>query len=321
MLKNKPGLLLLLCLTFLNAVHAQDHLANRNNQTTDAPLSRLTTNCTGATISSVLPLSGPANTVITVNGSGFSAGTTSVKFNNTAAAFTVVSNTILKATVPAEATSGNIEVTTTGCSVIAGTFTVLASDCNTLGASDIYISELYDHVPGSYGVIELYNPTNNTITFNGNYVLERYGDVGDGTPSYTLILPGSIDPESTYLVLSYGSGVMGCSVTTNTVMGTGINENDQFKLRKNNVVIDDARAPNNAGYTVIRQPDAIAPSTSYSAADWTFTSQTCSNLGNHNADPAAPGAVITSQPVNESACVNGTASFTVGVTPATGAVY
>ncbi|RYD97005.1 MAG: gliding motility-associated C-terminal domain-containing protein, partial [Sphingobacteriales bacterium] len=100
-----------------------------------------------------------------------------------------------------------------------------------------------------------------------------------------------------------------------------INENDQFKLRKNNIVIDDARSPNNAGYTVIRQPDAIAPSISYSAADWTFTSQTCSNLGNHIADPAAPGAIITSQPVNDSACVNGIATFTVGVTPATGAAY
>ena len=54
---------------------------------------------------------GPAGRVIAILGNNLT-GTTSVTFNGTAAAFTVASGTLIKATVPAGATTGTIEVTT-----------------------------------------------------------------------------------------------------------------------------------------------------------------------------------------------------------------
>jgi len=282
--------------------------------------------CTNTSIISSLPAMGPVGTAVTLTGTGFTigTGTTSVKFNGIEAqGFTVVSATTIKATVPAGATTGSITTITNGCQALLALFTVSVSNC--IGGnlpSELYISELYDHVPGSYGVIELYNPTGSVINFNGNYVLERYGDVGASPADYTLILPGSIGPESTYLVLSYGTGEMGCSILTNADMGTGINADDEFKLKKNNLVIDVARAPSEIGYTVIRQPDAVAPSTVFNSADWNFNgTQSCGDLGNHATETVTPAVTITTQPLNNTTCENGTASFTVVLSNPAGFTY
>ena len=55
--------------------------------------------------------SGTVGQVKGILGQGFT-GTTSVSFNGTSAAFTVVSNTYLTATVPTGATTGDVTVTT-----------------------------------------------------------------------------------------------------------------------------------------------------------------------------------------------------------------
>jgi uncharacterized repeat protein (TIGR01451 family) len=57
------------------------------------------------------PALGPAGTVVSVLGTTFT-NVTAVTFNNTAASFTVVSRSELQATVPAQATTGPIRVTT-----------------------------------------------------------------------------------------------------------------------------------------------------------------------------------------------------------------
>ena len=281
--------------------------------------------CTAPAITSLSPASGPANTVVTINGSGFQAGTgtSAVHFNGVpATAFTVVSDNVIKATVPATATTGTITVNTNACNGVSTPFTVINSNCAGTGTppTDLYISELYDHVPGSYGVIELYNPTNNTITFNGQYVLERAGDV-NGSASYTLVLPGSIGPEMTYMVLSYGSGVMGCSVVTNANMGTGINDNDEIRLLKNGSVIDISRAPTNTGYTVIRDADAVAPTTAYNAADWSFSANSCTDLGNHATAPVLVPVTITTQPQNAAICENASATYSVALSNPAGFTF
>jgi IPT/TIG domain len=64
-------------------------------------------------VSSFSPTSGPAGTIVTVYGSGFT-GTTAVKFNGTSAQFLVASSTKLYARVPTGATTGKISVTTPG---------------------------------------------------------------------------------------------------------------------------------------------------------------------------------------------------------------
>jgi CSLREA domain-containing protein len=76
-------------------------------------------------IDSFTPTEGASGTTVTITGTGFS-GTTSVKFNNVAASFRVVSATSITATVPAAATTGAISVTTAaGTSTSEGNFTVL----------------------------------------------------------------------------------------------------------------------------------------------------------------------------------------------------
>ena len=76
------------------------------------------------TIGSFAPTSGPVGTSVTITGTGF-AGTTSVRFNGTQAAFSVVSSTQLRATVPAGATSGQISVfTPNGTATSAASFQV-----------------------------------------------------------------------------------------------------------------------------------------------------------------------------------------------------
>jgi large repetitive protein len=285
--------------------------------------------CVSTAIATVAPLSGPSGTVVTLTGLGFTlgAGTTSVKFNGVeAASYTVVSNTQITAVAPTTGTTGVVTIITNGCQATGPVFTYLQSNCTTTGP-EIYISELYDHNSGSYGVIELYNPSpTNTITFNGEYVLERYGNIGDAAPNYTpLVLTGSIGPESTYQVSSYGTGVNGCpDVVISDNMGNGINGNDEIKLRKNGIVIDDVQAPVSAFYTMIRNPDAIAPSATYNSSDW-FISGTpsCADLGSHTADPSSttPAVTITSQPVDDVACIGENASFTVGLSNTTGVTY
>ncbi|KAF2518563.1 T9SS type B sorting domain-containing protein [Flavobacterium salilacus subsp. salilacus] len=277
--------------------------------------------CVPPAITEIVPASGPAGTTVTITGSGFEAGTTAVQFNGVdAESFTVISDTEIEAVVPANTSTGAITVTTNDCEAPTSIYTFLESDCPPTGSSsEVYISELYDHVPGSWGMIELYNPTANTITFGGQYVLTRAGDIGGGE-SYSLTLPGSIPAFSTYQVRSYGSGVVACgSVPVNANMGQGINGNDEFKLYKNGTVIDRAYAPSNAGYTVIRNEDAVAPKTTHSWADWTTTSQNCADLGMHTALIAS---TISTQPTDqEIACGGGNVQFSVSVSNSTGFSY
>ncbi|WP_294818591.1 gliding motility-associated C-terminal domain-containing protein [uncultured Flavobacterium sp.] len=282
-------------------------------------------------VMSISPSSGPANTVVTLTGNNFQSGPaiTSVHFNGVnAASYTIVSNTVIKAVVPANAANGAIAVESSGCpAAAAGNFSLRSSDCDvTTGPDDIFISELYDHTPGSYGAIEVYNPTNSTIVFNGQYVLERYGTWSDQDPTsdaYIFTLPGSIGPGQNRVVQSYGTGVQGCSVANVGNMGTGINADDAIKLKKNGVVIDVARAPSYTGYTVIRNPDANdAPTATYNVADWNMTGAfTCAGLGSHVIDPQPPIATIITQPENQMICANGTAMFSVALSDATGFTF
>ena len=59
------------------------------------------------------PIPRKVGKTIEVLGQGFT-GTTAVSFNGTAATFTVVSDTFLKATVPSGATTGYVTVTSPG---------------------------------------------------------------------------------------------------------------------------------------------------------------------------------------------------------------
>jgi hypothetical protein len=78
----------------------------------------------GAAITGFSPLSGAPGTLVTITGVGL-AGSTEVRFNQAPAAYTVVSDTQVRATVPGGATSGRIVVTTPSGQVSsAGDFVV-----------------------------------------------------------------------------------------------------------------------------------------------------------------------------------------------------
>jgi hypothetical protein len=90
--------------------------------------------CTSTTpaapvVSGFSPASGPVGTSVTINGSGFT-GATAVKFNGTAATFTIASDTSISTRVPSGATSGTISVTGpggTGTSTVSFTVTTTQS--------------------------------------------------------------------------------------------------------------------------------------------------------------------------------------------------
>jgi outer membrane protein assembly factor BamB len=79
-----------------------------------------------AKVTSISPTSGPLHTVVTVNGTGFTAPAT-VSFNGASTAATVVSATKLTVGVPKGSSTGPVTVTSAGSTVSAGTFTVTAS--------------------------------------------------------------------------------------------------------------------------------------------------------------------------------------------------
>ncbi|WP_158537898.1 beta strand repeat-containing protein, partial [Flavobacterium sp. AG291] len=292
----------------------------------------VTSNCTAAVISSFLPVSGPANTIVTINGTGFT-NATAVKFNGVnTTSFTVISDTTIKATVPATATTGIITITANGCDGSStGSFNVLTPSC-TNNFSEIFISELYDQESGNGGMIEIYNPTSASIDLS-SYVLQRYGNISDATPTsgYILTLSGILAPGATHLIASAAPNPAICAApTANQTMGNGFNGNDKFELLKNGVVIDRVDVPfTGPGYTLIRKPNAIAPVSVYNVNDWNNTQHPndvpgvpntfCQNLGVHTITPT-PIPTIT-HPASATVCENGSTTYTVAVNPSTGFTY
>lgn len=278
--------------------------------------------CVQPTITGYVPASAPVNTLIKINGSGFTvgSGTNSVRFNGIpATSFTVISNTLIEAVVPVGATTGSVSVTTNACAgTSAPVFTVLGSTCTAL-YSDLFISELYDADRGDGGIIELYNGTGATINMS-QYSILRYGTAGDPTPSYTIPLTGSLASGNLYLI-RIGNDTPICSFTPNMSYSTGFNADDGFELVKGTTVIDAVNAPDNTGYTMIRRNDVTAPRSVYVAGDWNSSStESCSDIGVHNYSVSNTSS-ITTQPTPVTICESQSATFTVALNNTTGATY
>ena len=265
--------------------------------------------CPAPIINTFTPASGPENTLITINGSNFNDAA-SVSVDGVSTTFTIVNDSQITAIIPAGAvdTSSISIISNGGCTgTSAIDFTVIASDCE---PADIYISEIYDANSGDYAVIELYNPTNSPVVIDNIYIIERYGDVGNATPNNTFIdIVGTIPPLSTFII-QMGSGTNCSPLTVDFNIPTGINDNDEFKLFKNGNLIDTVNAPNERGYTVIRNADAPIPQTTYDSSDWSIqSSENCSNLGSHTADPITNNIPDITDPITQTICENGTVTF------------
>ncbi|QNK78915.1 T9SS type B sorting domain-containing protein [Winogradskyella sp. PAMC22761] len=288
-----------LCLFFTTTAHASiDKKALEENTFCPAPI-----------INTFNPTTGPESTLITINGSNFNDANT-VSINGISTTFTIIDDSQITAIIPTGASSSsNISILSNGgCTGNSSSdFTVLESDCTT---AEIYISEIYDAFSGSYAIIELYNPTNSPVIIDNTYVILRYGDIGNATPNNTFDqITGTIPPLSTF-VIQMGSGSECSPLSVDFYITTGINDNDEFELLKNGVLIDVVNSPNERGYTVIRNADAPIPQTTYDINDWSINSnENCSDLGSHTADPIPDNTPMITHPTSQTICENGTATF------------
>ena len=270
--------------------------------------------CPAPIVTDFTPANGPAQTLVTINGSNFTDADT-VTFDTTNATFTIISDSEITAVIP-EGISGNATITITstgGCTgVSTSDFNVLTSQCST---ADIYISEIYDAFSGSYAVIELYNPTNTPVVIDGVYVIERYGDIGNAVPSNIFDgITGTIPAFGTFIIqlgTPTNPGEECSPLVVDFNLPTGINDNDEIRILKNGVLIDIVNAPDEKGYTVIRNADATIPQTTYNVNDWSISSEeNCANLGSHTADAIPDNTPTITHPTSQSICENQSTTFT-----------
>ncbi|OYQ46087.1 hypothetical protein CHX27_05080, partial [Flavobacterium aurantiibacter] len=290
----------------------------------------VTPTCSTPVINSFSPQLGPQNTLVSISGSGFLAGTgtSAVRFGGVNAAnFTVVSDNLIQAYVPANSISGSISLITNGCEGIStSAFTSISSSASASYSSDIYISEIYDAQVGSGGIIEIYNGTANVVDLS-NYSISRYADIGGATADYTEPLTGLLPPGAIFL-FGVGTTPMPCSGLTfgQFYPAGGFNSNDQFELLKNGVVIDeveisDAVITTQPGYSIQRNPDAVAPKAVFVSNDWLLTgTETCVDIGNHTIT-STPLPVVNSQPSSIVVCENTNASFSYSLANTLGLNY
>ena len=268
------------------------------------------------TITSFAPTSGPAGTEVTIVGTGFTSGTT-VAFNSVSA--TIISQNATQLIVEAPNTStGTITITESSCAINSATnFTFIdnTGSCSSTAFTDLIISEVYDSDGGNGWYMELYNPTPLPIDLDAvgtDYEIERYGDIGDATPSRTIDLTGTVAGNSVFILRIGSASPNPCNTITYdfTELNAGINENDEIKLTKNGLDHDVVNCPNEIGYTILRNTLASGPSTTYNAADWTLNStENCSDLGSFIAPSSPPS--ITAQPTDVSAACSTSAVFTI----------
>jgi RHS repeat-associated protein len=101
-------------------VKARDLAGNED----PTPASRTFTVRLGPTITGVDPISGPIGTFVTITGTNFEPGTTTVNFNGTAAVLRTVTPTQITTTVPPAATTGTLIVGTSHGAPAVAAFTV-----------------------------------------------------------------------------------------------------------------------------------------------------------------------------------------------------
>ena len=275
------------------------------------------TACTpGHTITSFIPNSGPAGTLVTIIGTGFTSilGPGAVKFGNVnAASYTVVNTTTIIAEVPANAPTDKITITNSSCPLkTAGNFTLIQTS-GTCGSgssfsSDVFISEIYDHPNGSLTYVEIFNGTTSAIDLS-TYSIRIQTNTSDN--SYPL--SGTIASSATKILKIGEYNTFTCSGLTanwDYPAAPGINGNDRIYLYKDNGVTwvdyapnpnydgaDSDNGPTLVGFTQKRNASAIAPSTTYITTDWTVVNtQSCSHLGIGPYTVSAPSLTVNTSP-------------------------
>ncbi|MFV0209354.1 lamin tail domain-containing protein [Empedobacter falsenii] len=183
-------------------------------------------------------------------------------------------------------------------------FELSSEDCkleeepNFQKGTDVYISEIYDNKEGSFGAIELYNPTNNDIDLS-KFALRKRTEYDKGDWTTKEFLKGTIKSNSIVLIgLGYSDpNLIVCKdVNYSFSFGSsaGINENDQIQILKQKnlnekitnkknitdnkyLVLDDAKV-DSTGTTIIRL-EVKRPKDKWVKEHWTYEKPTCNNVG------------------------------------------
>lgn len=275
-------------------------------------------------ITSFAPTSGPAGTIVTITGTGFT-GTSAVKFGGIdASSFTVVSSTTIKAEVPANAPTSFISIlNSVSCpttSSTAFTFDEVNGTCgNGTTATELFISEVYDATTGDFHLIEIFNGTGSSVNLS-SYSVRVIATGNNGSSTTDIPLNNVSLAAGSVYVLSIGNSSSTCpSVTADQSNNTGgFNGNDQVMLRKSGSTIDLVKNPNQgAGFSQLRKSTVTSPNATYSASEWTITStESCADIGT-GPYASGPAITITTQPTDVFGCgfdISISVTASVGVT-------
>jgi uncharacterized repeat protein (TIGR03803 family) len=152
----------------------------------------------GLKITGFTPTSALPGSLITINGTRFT-GATSVKFNNTAAQFTVVSASQITATLPTGSISGPISITTSeGTTVSLSNFLVSAALTGFIppsGASRVLIIITGSGFTGATAV--QFNGTAASFSVNSDTQITATVPVGATSGVVTVVTPAGIATSST----------------------------------------------------------------------------------------------------------------------------
>ena len=266
----------------------------------------------------IVPTSGPENTIVTVTGTNLTTATATV--SGLAATVSNLSATTMEVTIPTGATSGIIEITDDlGCPASTA-FTIIDNSGSCGSTTGLMMTEIYDNSSGSLGYIEIFNGTGATVDLT-LYEINRFADIASASSSHSYTFPAS----GTGSTIADGQVLVG-KVSTDTgsahdfIFGgstAGFNDNDRLELTliATSVVVDDFHdtlvgAP---GYVYRRNTDVVSPNTAFDATEWTTaTSGDTSGLGTFVILNNAP--TITLQPQDIDNC-NDAIVFTAAATP------
>src|SRR5690606_5908271 len=290
--------------------------------------------CTPCTPPSVIPManpsSGPAGTLVTISGTGFT-GSTTVKFKTANLPIISQTATQLVVQIPNNATDGNLVVNTPSTCSTAIACDVINNDqssCqSTIDATDLFIYEVFDEDNdvdnpvdyGNGGMLTIFNGTFNTVNLSDYRLYRTTNYSNTGTyPYQTWFSPsGTLAPGEVYRIYVSASVCTSYQTPYDTV-AVGFNADDGIELRKFNtstssyVTIDQVHTPNAPGYLMVRDLSASPlPNPSYNNADWsidTLNSFSCQAVGSA---PPFEGSVPTIDSLLIPASVCDSATLTV----------
>lgn len=260
---------------------ANDGAANSNLATVNITVQ------TGPAITSFTPTSGTAGTVVTISGVNFT-GATQVKFNGTAATFTVNSNTQITATAPNGVTTGKISVTTAdGTATSAADFVVSVSGAPSVSINDVTLTEGDSGTANATFTITLSKASSQTISINaipsngsarapGDYTsggIRLVYDPGELSHTFSVPVNGDLLNEITETFFVILSSPVNCSIGRGRGVGTILDNDPVPSITIDNVSIGEG----NTGQRVasfrlkLSAPSGQLVKATFSTADGTAT--------------------------------------------------